>query len=58
MYTGGSLGTLTETACQFSGTLSLRLGARQTYYLQLGVFHDQAGTLQLDIAQVRKPFAT
>jgi PKD repeat protein len=51
VYTGSSLATLAETACQFSQyqPLSLAVTAGQTYYLQIGVFFDQTGTLQLDI---------
>jgi hypothetical protein len=58
VYTGSSLSTLTETTCALSGTLSLRLMARQTYHLQIGTFFDQTGTLQLDITKVGKPHGT
>jgi hypothetical protein len=54
VYTGSRLATLTETACVFSGTLTLRLMARKTYYLQIGTFFDQTGTLQLDITPTRE----
>jgi hypothetical protein len=54
VYTGRSLSSLTERACVFSGTLSLRLIAKKTYYLQLGTFFDQTGTLQLDITRTRE----
>ena len=56
VYTGGSLTTLTETACAFFETVSLRLIAKRTYYLQIGTFFDQTGTLQLDITRAtRRP---
>jgi hypothetical protein len=51
VYTGRSLSSLTERACVFSGTLSLRLIAKKTYYLQIGTFFDQTGALQLDITR-------
>ena len=55
VYTGGSLTTLTETACQSSQiqALSLPVTAGQTYFLQIGTFFDQTGTLQLDITRIR-----
>jgi len=53
VYTGSSLSSLTETARSSSPTLSVRLIARKTYYLQIGTFFDQTGTLQLDITRVR-----
>jgi hypothetical protein len=60
VYTGSSLSTLTETTCQFSQyqALSLPVTAGQTYYLQIGTFFDQTGTLQLDITKVGKPHGT
>src|SRR5918996_6670452 len=59
VYTGSSLSTLTETTCQFSHfqALSLPVTAGQTYYLQIGVFFDQTGTLQLDITPPPPPSA-
>jgi len=58
VYTGSSLGSLTDLGCRvFGSTLTFRAEAGRTYYLQLGGVSGGRGTINLSITEAPDPVA-